>query len=131
MVSVGLSWRIQSDLSWREAFCLAVICWQRDCFHHATSVARGRLTFRLRKKIFSFHRNDKNRAASVETTCHRERSVAICWQLVRRLLLSFHSIAMTSCWQVRECHGERVLASQSSVKLIKKSLQVKKSKASC
>ena len=27
------------------------IYWQTDCFHHATSVARGRLTFRLRKNI--------------------------------------------------------------------------------
>ncbi|MEE0877606.1 MAG: hypothetical protein UIH18_09925 [Fibrobacteraceae bacterium] len=35
-----------------------------DCVHHATSVARGRLTFRLRGKIFTFHRNDKKLAAS-------------------------------------------------------------------
>ena len=27
------------------------IYWQADCFHHATSVARGRFTLRLRKNI--------------------------------------------------------------------------------
>ena len=39
-------------------------CLQGDCFHHATSVARGRLTFRLRKNIllgFAMTRfSDKN-----------------------------------------------------------------------
>ena len=36
------------------------ICWQGDCFHHATNVARGRLTFRLRGKSLLRVRNDKN-----------------------------------------------------------------------
>jgi len=49
--------------------------WQVDCFHHATNVARGRLTFRLRGKILFGVSNDKSRVASVQTSCHRERSV--------------------------------------------------------
>ena len=79
------------------------IYWQADCFHHATRVARGRLTFRLRKKIFSLHRNDKNREqeprASVQTTCHRERL------LRRRDHLAF-------CHYERSinCHRERSVA---------------------
>ncbi|MEE1277192.1 MAG: hypothetical protein UHC59_09385, partial [Fibrobacteraceae bacterium] len=40
-----------------------------------TSVARGRLTFRLRGKILLGVSNDKSRVASVQTSCHHERSV--------------------------------------------------------
>ena len=39
----------------------AAICYQADCVHHATNVARGRLTFRLRGKILLGVRNDEIR----------------------------------------------------------------------
>ncbi|MEE0877067.1 MAG: hypothetical protein UIH18_07200, partial [Fibrobacteraceae bacterium] len=69
-----------------------------------TSVARGRLIFRLRGKIFSFHRNDKNRTACVKTGCHGEESFKTTWHLT------------TSCHVKRSltCHGERPCASWPS-----------------
>ncbi|MEE0876191.1 MAG: hypothetical protein UIH18_02725, partial [Fibrobacteraceae bacterium] len=53
---------------------------------HATSVARGRLTFRLRGKIFSLHRNDKN-CGQVQG-CHGEESFKTTWPSVGKQIAS-------------------------------------------
>jgi hypothetical protein len=47
------------------------IYWQGDCFHHATSVAHGRLTFRLSKKILLGIRNDKVRGQEPRASAKR------------------------------------------------------------
>jgi hypothetical protein len=61
-------------------------------------VARGRLTFRLRGKIFSLHRNDKIRMASHgqvqgchserSVNCHREESFKTTWRSVGKEIAS-------------------------------------------
>ena len=85
----------------------AAICYQADCVHHATNVARGRLTFRLRGKSFS----------SFAMTRLGLSSRTQCGDLLsRRLLLSLRSIAMTrGLRQVQGCHGERPCDSRPSV----------------
>ena len=81
----------------------AAIYWRWDCFHHATSVARGRLTFRLRKKSLSLHRNDKKLVASVKTTCHGERPCASWPSVSDKLRASLQT----------SCHRERTEANYS------------------